>query len=203
LIGERSQGKLSIILEGMSDKVDERVQDSSEEEIENEQNQKTDAADDKGKKGLQSRFYWEDKSKPFFQGVAPPNISPQKVTAEITPPSGNQTGVGSAWNSIGTWEERKLEKSELAEHLKSLPIEVKGYKVEDLTIKDGTISQVMVRGKKKLGYHLTTEFNLTKGGKSWKVNCSDFTEYGDQEVRKNPNLAYCRAKGLCRCSSRK
>ena len=63
-------------------------------------------------------YYWEDKSKPFFQGIEKPVTTPLTVSSDtISPLKANATGKGSAWNTAGTWEEKHLNVKDLEEVL--------------------------------------------------------------------------------------
>lgn len=169
--------------------MDEPVQTDTQqvEQPENDQSQETTSQAPKGEKGKldSGYYYWIDREKKYFEGIEPPNTKPQKVesdTSNSSPSKSNGTGA-SAWNTIGTWEEKHFDKNDLKEHLQNQDLKGGDLPVKDLDFTSGTVSLVTVRGKRKIGYNLSVEFKLSKADDTeYEVKCSEFTEYGDEEV---------------------
>lgn len=132
-----------------------------------------------------SRYYWVDPNKKYFQGVQPPVTAPQKVDHQqaSSSPIRNTSGVGSAWNAVGTWEERSFDPKDVQEHVSQHTFAEGDYTLSDLKLTGDHVSVVTSKGKKKVGYHLHLKCKIaSKAGKSWKVNSEEFTEYADLEV---------------------
>jgi len=92
--------------------------------------------------------------------------------------------VGSKWNTAGTWEERQvhMDEEEFNTFLQKNPQEFEGYTITSASNVSGDVSEVCVRGKKKLGYELNMTVEVTKGNKALKVIFEEFTDYGEHEV---------------------
>lgn len=132
-----------------------------------------------------SYYYWIDRNKKYFQGIEPPVTAPQKIAQEqgSCSPIRNTNGVGSAWNAIGTWEEKNFDPKGVQDHLNGLGIGEGDYSLTNLNITGEHISVVTSKGKKKVGYHLDLKCTVSNSsGKSWEVKAPEFTEYSDLEV---------------------
>lgn len=173
----------------------EQVEQPDKEETENSSGQEQKTQKSKMQSGY---YYWIDREKKYFEGVEPPNTKPQKVEGEevSTPSLKSNSSGGSAWNSIGTWEERHIDRIELKDYLQDHISKAGDHTVKNLDLTSGSVSLVTVRGKRKIGYNLVVEFKLSKGDdKEWEVKCAEFTEYGDEEVSFSLTVVHRRSKG--------
>ncbi|EAR83931.4 Hsp90 ATPase activator, amine-terminal protein (macronuclear) [Tetrahymena thermophila SB210] len=134
-----------------------------------------------------SYTYWVDKEKqnnPNIVQKEPKKIDPTQIQQ-------NQSKHVSQWNQIGTWEEKKIELSQVKEILekgfKESPVQSVDQRIEFYNISklEGDVSIVTVRGKKKPGYHLKLNVKYRgigdyKGAKG-VFKYTSFSDDGDRD----------------------
>lgn len=104
------------------------------------------------------------------------------------------TSNHSAWNSAGTWEERKIELKTAENLLKESLDRISGslsasLKFTELKKIEGEVHSVVSRGKAKLGFSLSLEFLICeepteKNANSASLSIEEFSDDGDYEVDK-------------------
>eukprot|EP01016_Furgasonia_blochmanni_P033339 TRINITY_DN3477_c0_g1_i1.p1 TRINITY_DN3477_c0_g1~~TRINITY_DN3477_c0_g1_i1.p1 ORF type:complete len:208 (+),score=65.68 TRINITY_DN3477_c0_g1_i1:194-817(+) len=137
-----------------------------------------------------SYTYWVNNDPNFFKGVQVEKKGPKKIDdPTLIQDAGKPVTGHSAWNTAGTWEEKKLSadivKGLIDKHLAGYqtPDGLNAFrKVKNLT---GDITVVLSRGKKRLGYNLkfTLVFKGTNDLKDSKVRFefNEFEEDGEMD----------------------
>lgn len=106
----------------------------------------------------------------------------------------DQNKVGSVWNSAGTWEEYHVdfEADKFNAFLPSYDQTENKFIIESTEDCDGHISEVFIRGKKKIGYELNFTVSIKDASKQTvKLSFKEFNEYGDYEVTSLIIQVYC------------
>ena len=103
----------------------------------------------------------------------------------------------SAWNKLGTWEEKEYDFKKVKEFVESQLTQKKydDFQIAKIAEIEGDFNSVFIRGKTKLGFTLKMELHLSGvermddeladeglGKKHSILNVEEFTDYGDQEV---------------------
>jgi len=143
-------------------------------------------------KKAHSYTYWV-KHQPNFYGENAVNIQPKKVEEDqaktLKAKEETKTDGHSAWNTAGTWEEKKLNGKFFQEVLEKALI---GYKNKDGNLEITAINDVtgegrliVSRGKKRIGFELGIVIEYTgrgnlEGGQG-TIRYREFQEDGDHE----------------------
>lgn len=140
-----------------------------------------------------SYTYWVNNDPNFFSNGTPVDIRPKPINEEEfkKQTSAPEKTVTSAWNTMGTWEEKSLDLKVVRELLEkalsnaqTTDGKIKFVKVSKV---EGEAKLVMSRGKKRLGHHL--EINIKyKGtgaleGAEGTLNFTELADDGDYEVK--------------------
>jgi len=137
-----------------------------------------------------------------------PNFFSNGTKADIKPKPVDSTAVvklkeieeskksnHSAWNTSGTWEERKIEikiiMDALENKLLNLPIAGGAAKIVKINKCDGDAKLILSRGKKRLGYTLAIQYNYEATGKdsssTGTISFKELQDDGDYEVDVEPS----------------
>lgn len=94
-----------------------------------------------------------------------------------------QPQAKTAWNSVGTWEEKHFDLGKLEEYLQEHAKKPVGQlAISKISQVSGEMSRVTVRGKPKLGYSVKMQVEVEKGSQFITIMFEDFNDYSDHEV---------------------
>ncbi|CDW91631.1 uncharacterized protein loc101207721 [Stylonychia lemnae] len=138
-----------------------------------------------------SYTYWVQKNVEQFpqhqnkQVIAPRKIEDPDLIKKIN--EQNQlNNTGSAWNTAGTWEDKKLKianvKKDFKKHLVDAAWKCKNGELQAIAIEEltGEGSVIHSRGKRRIGYELEIKIKFRGLGKQEGLECAvKFTEFCD------------------------
>jgi len=161
----------------------------SDKELSDEEVKEVTSPETKMKKE-NSYTYWVNNDPNYFKNC--PDIKPKPIEeADIEKLKNvdlNKKDSHSAWNTAGTWEEKKLELSQVKDILEKNMINFKSAdgkaKIIKLTKCEGDATIVLSRGKKRIGYHLTISFkfqDVKDPALHGHINFQDVLDDGDYE----------------------
>jgi len=162
----------------------------SDEEVKSEPQQETKL------KKESSYTYWVNNDPNFFKDAPKPDIKPKPVDPTSLPQpvevKDNGKHEHSAWNTAGTWEEKRLDTSKIFNALenKLLNQTVANGKAKIVKVAkcEGEAKLIVSRGKKRLGYSLTIKYRVegtdskAEPKPQTSITLKEFLDDGDYEA---------------------